>query len=95
MSDYKNNLINILELLLNIEKDLNIIGYSDSEKKVYYTIAWRISKSGNCNITNVIKTSGLSRSTIYKIIKKFETNNLVKIKQSSTDKREYNLVLTQ
>ena len=93
MSNFKNDLVNILELLQNIEIDLNLVGYSETEKKIYYTIALRLSKSGSCNITNVIDTSGYSRSTVYKTIKKFELDNLIKLKQSHIDKREFNLLL--
>ena len=94
MSDFKNDLVNILEMLRNIEIDLNLVGYSETEKKVYYTIALRLSKSGSCNITNVIETSGFSRSTVYKTIKKFESDDLIKLKQSNVDKREVNLSLS-
>ena len=93
MSNFKNDLVNILEMLKNIEIDLNLVGYSETEKKVYYTIALILSKSGSCNITNVIETSGYSRSTVYKTIKKFELDNLIKLKQSHIDKREFNLLL--
>ena len=93
MSNFKNDLVNILEMLQNIEIDLNLVGYSETEKKVYYTIALILSKSGSCNITNVIETSGYSRSTVYKTIKKFELDNLIKLKQSHIDKREFNLLL--
>jgi len=81
-------------MLQNIEIDLNLVGYSETEKKVYYTIALRLSKSGSCNISNVIETSGYSRSTVYKTIKKFELDNLIKLKQSNDDKREFNLSLS-
>ena len=94
MSNFKNDLVNILEMLQNIEIDLNLVGYSETEKKVYYTIALILSKSGSCNITNVIETSGYSRSTVYKTIKKFELGNLIRLKQSSADKREFNLSLS-
>ena len=90
-SKYTKDLINILEMLWSIEKDLNLVGYTDTEKKVYYTIALKISKTGSCNISNVIENSGLSRSTVYKTIKKFELDNIVKIHQSKSDKREFNL----
>tara|TARA_B100001175_G_scaffold284280_1_gene264591 strand:- start:204 stop:494 length:291 start_codon:yes stop_codon:yes gene_type:complete len=93
MSSYKNDLTNILEMLWNIEKDLNLINYNETEKKVYYIIAWKISKTGNCNISNVIKSSKFSRSTVYKTIKKFEKDNLIQLKQSNMDKREFNLIL--
>tara|TARA_B100001057_G_scaffold62268_1_gene55719 strand:+ start:2291 stop:2581 length:291 start_codon:yes stop_codon:yes gene_type:complete len=94
MSNFKNDLVNILEMLQNIEIDLNLVGYSETEKRVYYTIALRLSKSGSCNISNVIETSGYSRSTVYKTIKKFELDNLIKLKQSNDDKREFNLSLS-
>ena len=94
MTNFKNDLVNILDMLRNIEIDLNLVGYSETEKKVYYTIALRLSKSGSCNITNVIETSGYSRSTVYKTIKKFELDNLIKLKQSNDDKREFNLLLS-
>ncbi len=94
MSNFKNDLVNILEMLQNIEIDLNLVGYTETEKKIYYTIALRLSKSGSCNITNVIETSGYSRSTVYKTIKKFELDDLIKLKQSNDDKREFNLSLS-
>ena len=94
MANFKNDLVNILDMLRNIEIDLNLVGYSETEKKVYYTIAVRLSKAGTCNITDVIETSGYSRSTVYKTIKKFELDNLIRLKQSSADKREFNLFLS-
>ena len=93
MSIYRDDLIDILKMLMNIEKDLNLICYSDTEKKIYYTIALKISKTGSCNISDVIQNSGLSRSTVYKTIKKFELADLVIVKQSEGDKREFNLIL--
>ena len=92
-SDYSKNLISILEMLWNIEKDLNLVSYNETEKKVYYMIAWKISDCGKCNMTDVINSSGFSRSTIYKTIKKFESDNLILVKQSEGDKREFNLIL--
>ena len=92
-SEYSKSLINILEMLWNIEKDLNLVSYNETEKKIYYSIAWKISKDGQCNMTNVIDSSGFSRSTVYKTIKKFEKANLVLIQQSEGDKREFNLAL--
>ena len=91
--EYSKNLINILEMLWNIEKDLNLVSYNETQKKIYYSIAWKISKDSQCNITDVINSSGFSRSTVYKTIKKFENANLVLMQQSQGDKREFNLVL--
>ena len=92
-SDYSKNLTSILEMLWNIEKDLNLVSYNETEKKIYYIIAWKLSNFGKCNISDVINSSGFSRSTIYKTIKKFEYANLVLVKQSKGDKREFNLIL--
>ena len=92
-SKYSNNLTSILEMLWNIEKDLNLVSYNETEKKIYYIIAWKLSNCGKCNISDVIDSSGFSRSTVYKTIKKFELANLVIVKQSEGDKREFNLIL--
>ena len=92
-SKYVNDLTDILRMLWNIEKDLNLINFKENEKKIYYTIAWEISNTGECNITDVINKSGYSRSTVYKTIKKFETANMIILKQSTNDKREFNLIL--
>ena len=92
-SKYINDLTDILRMLWNIEKDLNLIHFKENEKKIYYTIAWEISNIGECNITDVISKSGYSRSTVYKTIKKFEAANMIILKQSTNDKREFNLIL--
>ena len=94
ITKYINDLTNILEMLGNIEKDLNLINYKENEKKIFYTIACQISNTGSCNISDVINISGYSRSTVYKTIKKFEYNNLIILKQSKTDKREFNLIFS-
>jgi len=90
---YTDDLISILKMLKNIEEDLNLIHYSETEKKIYYTIAWKNANHGSCCISDVINDSGFSRSTVYKTIKKFEEDQILKMYQSSSDKREFNLVL--
>ena len=92
-SKYTKDLINILEMLWSIEKDLNLVRYNETEKKIYYTIAWKTSSMGSCNISDVINSSGFSRSTVYKTIKKFESENLLSLQQSDEDRREYILQL--
>ena len=92
-SNYTKSLISILEMLWNIEKDLNLVSYNETEKKVYYIIVWLLSNNDACNISDVINSSGYSRSTVYKTIKKFEKDNLIQLKQSDMDKREFNLIL--
>ena len=92
-SKYSKDLASILQMLKNIEEDLNLINYSETEKKIYYTIACKNSDNYTCRISDVINESGFSRSTVYKTIKKFEDANLIKMYQSTVDKREINLVL--
>ena len=92
-SEYKKDLVSILEMLSNIERDLNLVNYNETEKKIYYTVAMLISARGTCNITDVILESKFSRSTVYKTIKKFERANLIIVEQSINDKREFNLIL--
>ena len=92
-SKYTKDFINILEMLWSIEKDLNLVRYNETEKKIYYTIAWKISNMGSCNISDVINSSGFSRSTVYKTIKKFESENLLSLQQSDEDRREFILQL--
>ena len=92
-SKYTKDLINILEMIWSIEKDLNLVRYNENEKKIYYTIAWKTSSMGSCNISDVINSSGFSRSTVYKTIKKFESENLLSLQQSDEDRREFILQL--
>ena len=92
-SKYIQQLSNILQMLENIDHDLNLVGYNETEKKIFYTIANNIHTNKKCNITNVIESSGFSRSTVYKAIKKFEDHGLVSLMQSNDDKREVYLDL--
>ena len=92
-SKYTDELVSILKMLKNIEEDLNLIQYSETEKKIYYTIACKNVNDGSCCISDVIEESGFSRSTVYKTIKKFEEDQIINMYQSSFDKREFNLVL--
>mgnify|MGYP001237484066 CR=1 FL=1 len=94
-SEYKKDLVSILEMLSNLERDLNLVNYNETEKKIYYTIAMLISSNGSCNMTDVIFESKFSRSTVFKTIKKYERANLIIVEQSINDKREFNLVLAQ
>jgi DNA-binding MarR family transcriptional regulator len=92
-SKYIQQLSNILQMLENIDHDLNLVGYNETEKKIFYKIASNIHINKKCNITNVIESSGFSRSTVYKAIKRFEKQGLVTLMQSKDDKREVYLDL--
>ena len=88
MKNFITSVNSILEMLSTVEHDINIAGFSLTEKKVYFTIIQITARAGQCNITEVINESHLSRSTVYKAIKKLEEKNLLKVYQSNEDKRE-------
>ena len=92
-SKYTKDLINILEMLWSIEKDLNLVRYNETEKKIYYTIAWKTSSMGSCNISDVINSSGFSRSTVYKTLKKLSDEDIIYLTQSQDDGRESLIIL--
>ena len=81
-------------MLQSIEDEINLAGYTLTEKKVFFTISQISENKESCNITDVIKESGLSRSTVYKAIKKLEYNKMLDVAQSSYDKREFFLNLS-
>ena len=85
---YIEQLANLLQMLQNLDRDLNLVSFNETEKKIYYTIASKIHSCGKCNITDVITSSGFSRSTVYKAIKNFEDDHMVKLIQSNEDRRE-------
>ena len=94
MSKFTNQLNKVLVMLQSIEDEINLAGYTLTEKKVFFTITQLSENTESCNITDVIKESGLSRSTVYKAIKKLEYNKMLDITQSSFDKREFFLNLS-
>ena len=94
MSKFTNQLNKVLIMLQSIEDEINLAGYTLTEKKVFFTITQISENTESCNITDVIKESGLSRSTVYKAIKKLEYNKMLDVSQSSYDKREFLLNLS-
>ncbi|MDB2482391.1 MarR family winged helix-turn-helix transcriptional regulator [Gammaproteobacteria bacterium] len=94
MSKFTNQLNKVLIMLQSIEDEINLAGYTLTEKKVFFTITQISENTESCNITDVIKESGLSRSTVYKAIKKLEYNKMLDVTQSSYDKREFFLNLS-
>ena len=85
---YIKQLANLLQMLQNLDRDLNLVTFNETEKKIYYTIAYEIHNNGKCNSSDVIESSGFSRSTVYKAIKAFEDKKMVKLIQSNADRRE-------
>ena len=94
MKNFKKELYSVLEMLRSIEDEINLAGYSLTEKKVFFTINDLNMQNTACNISDVIDSSGLSRSTVYKAIKKLESNDMLHLSQSSFDKREFFLDLS-
>ena len=94
MKNFKKELFSVLEMLRSIEDEINLAGYSLTEKKVFFTINDLNMQNTVCNISDVIESSGLSRSTVYKAIKKLERNDMLQLSQSSFDKREFFLDLS-
>ena len=85
----KSKLVQLLKALENIEKEINLATFNETEKKVFYTVVTLSNNDNKCNISDVIDHSGLSRSSVYKALKKLESRSLIKISQSSDDKREF------
>jgi len=94
MSKFTNQLNKVLVMLQSIEDEINLAGYTLTEKQVFFTITQISENTESCNITDVIKESGFSRSTVYKAIKKLESNKMLDVTQSSFDKREFFLNLS-
>ena len=84
----KQKLIQLLKALENIESEINLATFNETEKKVFYTVV-TLSSDNICNISDVINHSGLSRSSVYKSLKKLDSYSLITITQSQDDKREY------
>jgi len=85
---YIKQLANLLQMLQNLDRDLNLVAFNETEKKIFYTIAYQVHNNGKCNISDVIDSSGFSRSTVYKAIKAFEEKKMVRLIQSDVDRRE-------
>tara|TARA_B100000497_G_C7476280_1_gene292882 strand:+ start:119 stop:406 length:288 start_codon:yes stop_codon:yes gene_type:complete len=94
MSKFTHQLNKVLVMLQSIEDEINLAGYTLTEKKVFFTISQISENKESCNITDVIKESELSRSTVYKAIKKLEYDKMLNVQQSSFDKREFFLNLS-
>jgi len=85
----KSKLVQLLKALENIENEINLATFNETEKKVFYTVVTLTSNDKKCNISDVIDHSRLSRSSVYKALKKLNSKSLIQISQSSDDKREF------
>ena len=78
----------LLKKLKQIEKHFEVHKLSPNEKKVVHTMIELKAQNNACNITDVVEVSGMSRSTVYKTIKKLTSRNIISLDQSISDKRE-------
>ena len=85
MPDFKEQISTFVKMLRNIEDEFKLHSLTPNEQAVFYTI---MKSDEICNISKIVNESGLSRSTVYKILRKLEGCNLINAFQSESDKRE-------
>ena len=89
MKEFYQNVSDALLMLDGLESDLNIRHFSPNELKVFYTIIIRSSNNDlGSNITEIVENSGMSRSTVYKTLKKLSSEGIITLNQSEEDGRE-------
>ena len=90
-----NSINDALSMLHGLEQDLNITHFSPNELRVFYIIVMGNSKGKNKpNISDVVERSGMSRSTVYKTLKKLVDEKIIQLSQSDEDKRESIILLS-
>ena len=78
MDEFYKNVSDALMMLDGLESDLNIRHFTPNELKVFYTIIIRSSYNEfGSNITDIVQNSGMSRSTVYKNLKKLSLEGIV------------------
>lgn len=94
MNKFYENISDALNMLYGLEKDLNIGHLTPNELKVFYTIIiGSADSSGRSNITEIVEKSGMSRSTVYKTLKKLSLEGVIQLAQSEEDGRESHVIL--
>ena len=88
MKSFKDDLMEAVALVSNIEHQLKINALNGNEKIILYSVLLKEKEDTECIISDVIKISKLSRSTVFKTLKKLEDNGLISSHQSESDKRE-------
>ena len=89
MNEFYRNISDALIMLDGLEKDLNIRHFTPNELKVFYTIITQsaVNQAGS-NISEIVDHSGMSRSTVYKTLKKLSNEGIINLNQSEEDGRE-------
>ena len=89
MKEFYKNISYALSMLNGLEQDLNIRHLTPNELKVFYTIISRSYQNNNgSNISDIVENSGMSRSTVYKTLKKLSAEGIIHLSQSDEDGRE-------
>ena len=89
MNEFYRNISDALIMLDGLEKDLNIRHFSPNELRVFYTIVTQNAlNKGDSNISEIVNCSGMSRSTVYKTLKKLSNEGIINLTQSEDDGRE-------
>ena len=89
MKEFYKNISDALAMLDGLEQDLNIRHLTPNELKVFYTIISRSYQNKNgSNISDIVENSGMSRSTVYKALKKLSAEGIIHLSQSNEDGRE-------
>ncbi len=89
MNEFYRNIYDALIMLNGLEKDLNIRHFSPNELKVFYTIVTQSTfNEAGSNISEIVDHSGMSRSTVYKTLKKLSNEGIINLNQSEDDGRE-------
>ena len=94
MNEFYRNIFDALIMLDGLEKDLNIRHFTPNELKVFYTIVTQsaVNQAGS-NISEIVDSSGMSRSTVYKTLKKLSNEGIINLNQSEEDGREFLVTL--
>ena len=89
MNEFYRNISDALIMLDGLERDLNIRHFTPNELKVFYTIVTQsaVNQAGS-NISEIVDHSGMSRSTVYKTLKKLSNEGIIILNQSEEDGRE-------
>ena len=89
MNEFYRNISDALIMLDGLEKDLNIRHFTPNELKVFYTIVTQSAvNQAWSNISEIVDNSGMSRSTVYKTLKKLSNEGIINLNQSEEDGRE-------
>ena len=89
MNNFYQNISDALSMLDGLEKDLNLRHLTPNELKVFYTIFIKSEcNHDGTNISQIVSKSGMSRSTVYKTLKKLSDEGIIDLNQSKDDGRE-------